>query len=278
LQAVLGEEYPELIHRKNLRIKISGCMNSCGQHAIADIGFQGMTMRSGPHIAPALQVLLGGGVAGDGAGRMADKLIKVPAKRGPQALRTLLDDFAADAIPDEAFQAYYLRKGKDHFYRLLKPLSDSGDLQPDDFIDWGRSASYRPAIGVGECAGVTIDLVATLLLEAEEKLEQAEAAFGRQAWADSLYHSQSALINGAKALLVGEQHKTNTQAGIVREFDQHFIDSGAVPLDTSFTALVDRVRQEPPTGPFAQDYLATAKSVHQTLLTHRQKTIDHAQR
>jgi hypothetical protein len=35
------------------------------------------------------------------------------------------------------------------------------------FVDWGNADNYVKAVGVGECAGVVIDLVATLLLEAK---------------------------------------------------------------------------------------------------------------
>src|SRR5690606_9098922 len=32
LEALIYEEYAELVHNRELKIKISGCMNSCGQH------------------------------------------------------------------------------------------------------------------------------------------------------------------------------------------------------------------------------------------------------
>ena len=70
----------------------------------------------------------------------------------------------------ENFLAYYDRKGKIYFYDLLKVLSDTTNLEPSDFIDWGHSENYVKAIGVGECAGVVIDLIATLLFESEEKI------------------------------------------------------------------------------------------------------------
>ena len=50
-------------------------------------------------------------------------------------------------------------------------LSDTDDLVEGDFIDWGNTDKYVQEIGVGECAGVVIDLVQTLLLEAKEKLD-----------------------------------------------------------------------------------------------------------
>ena len=62
LERVLKVEYPHYLEKDDLVIKISGCMNACGQHNMANIGFQGMSIRTKDKlIAPALQVLLGGG-------------------------------------------------------------------------------------------------------------------------------------------------------------------------------------------------------------------------
>ena len=93
LEKVLRSEFSQLIGNEDITIKISGCMNSCGQHSMANSGFQGMLIKSGNLVAPALQVLLGGGILGDGKGRFSDKVIKIPSKRGPDALRYLLNDF-----------------------------------------------------------------------------------------------------------------------------------------------------------------------------------------
>ena len=43
-----------------------------------------------------IQILLGGGILGDGQGRISDKVIKIPSKRGPESLRLILDDFIAN--------------------------------------------------------------------------------------------------------------------------------------------------------------------------------------
>ena len=93
LSQVIDEEYPELLHNHDLTIKISGCMNSCGQHGMASIGFHGSSLKAKGQVVPALQVLIGGGVLGSGNGQIADKVIKIPSKRGPDVLRTLLDDY-----------------------------------------------------------------------------------------------------------------------------------------------------------------------------------------
>ncbi len=261
LEQVISDEYPDLIYNNDLKIKISGCMNSCGQHAIANIGFHGSTLKVDGLVAPALQVLLGGGVLGNGEGVIADKILKAPSKRGPEVLRTLLNDYEAHANDGEYFNAYYQRQGKAYFYELLKPLAATNNLAPTDFIDWGHEAHFKPLIGVGECAGVTIDLVATLLFETEEKLHHAEGALAAKAWADAIYYSYSVLVTGAKALLVNQQVKTNTQAGIVSDFDTHFVQTGKVLFNgQSFAALVYQIKHHTPAKSFAQSYLEEARS------------------
>src|SRR5687767_12526580 len=45
---------------RGLRIKVSGCFNSCGQHHVADIGFYGNSRNIGGYTVPHFQVMLGG--------------------------------------------------------------------------------------------------------------------------------------------------------------------------------------------------------------------------
>lgn len=276
LERVLQIEYPQYVNNKDITIKISGCMNACGQHNIAHIGFQGMTVKSGSLIAPALQVLLGGGVVGNGQGRFADKLVKIPSKRGPEALRLLLNDFAENRQESEDFLSYYDRKEKTYFYDLLKHLSDTTNLTEDDFVDWGHDQKYVKAIGIGECAGVIIDLVATLLFESEEKIANAEETFKERKWADSIYHSYTSFINTAKALLTSEQKKTNTQSVIVKNFDEHFVSNDLIKLSDSFAELVYQIKQNEPSEAFAKSYLQQAKDFYHQVDAFRAKEVSHA--
>ncbi len=260
LEKVLKTEYPQYINNKDITIKISGCMNACGQHNMAEIGFQGMSIRTkDKQVAPALQVLLGGGNLKDGIGRFSDKVIKIPSKRGDEALRFLLNDYEENAKKGERFLNYYDRNGENYFYELLKPLANVDNLQPEDFVDWGTERKYVKAIGVGECAGVIIDLIATLLFESEEKIENAQGAIDSGQWSDSIYYSYTSIINTAKALLISAEKKTNTHAGIVKDFDLHFVKTGNVDLPTSFATFVYQINQNEPTEAFAKKYLADAK-------------------
>jgi sulfite reductase (ferredoxin) len=61
---------------------------------MSSIGFQGMSINSGKLVAPALQFWWWN--LGDGKGRFSDKVIKIPSRRGPDALRFILNDFEAN--------------------------------------------------------------------------------------------------------------------------------------------------------------------------------------
>lgn len=259
LERVIKAEYSQYIGNPDVVIKISGCMNACGQHNMANIGFQGMSIRTKDKlVAPALQVLLGGGNIGNGEGKFADKVVKIPSKRGPEALRLILDDFDKNGN-GLSYADYYAEKGQMYFYDFLTPLSDIENLTQEDFIDWGNTERYKKEIGIGECAGVVIDLIATLLFESQEKIENAQENLDLGKWAASIYHSYSSMVNTAKALLTAEKVKTNTHSGIIKDFDEKFIGTGRINLEGGFENLVLQLNKNEPTEAFAKNYLENAK-------------------
>ncbi|MDN3668893.1 nitrite reductase [Echinicola jeungdonensis] len=273
LEEIIFKEYPQYLSNKDLTIKLSGCMNACGQHNMASIGFQGMSIKVGKSVIPALQVLLGGGTIGDGQGRFADKVIKIPSKRAPQALRIILDDFEKNAEKGESFVDYYDRQGQMYFYENLKPLTSTDDVVESDFIDWGNDRPYVKAVGVGECAGVVIDLVSTLLLESREKLADAEDNLKAQKWSNGIYHTYAALINSAKAILVSEGKSANSYANIVEKFDEIFIEAGKMDLGSSFADIVYEIKNNEPTEDFAKAYYEKAEKVYHAISDYRAKEV-----
>jgi len=260
LEKVINNEYPELIFNKALKIKISGCMNSCGQHSIAQIGFHGSSFKEGKDVIPALQLVLGGGTLGNGQGRIAEKVIKVASKRAPTLLRVLLNDFQLNSGSNETFNEYYLRQGKDYFYQKLKYLADNSNLTNEEYYDWGSDERYKTEIGVGECAGVVIDLVQTLFLEAEEKIELSKESISAGLISDAIYHAYAAFINGAKGLLLDAQQQVNTQHVLINDFDKTFINTGIIDLGKSFRELVLQINKNEPTKEFARRYLGEAEN------------------
>jgi sulfite reductase (ferredoxin) len=259
LSEVIEDEYPELLYNSDIAIKISGCMNSCGQHGMASIGFHGSSLKAKGQVLPALQVLIGGAVLGSGNGRISDKVIKVPSKRGPDVLRVLLNDYKANGQENELYHQYIDRQGEKYFYELLKPLASLETLVAEDYIDWGQEEKFATAIGVGECAGVMIDLVATLILEAEEKLASSEECLAKKTWADGIYHAYSAFVHTAKALLLQNGVQCNTQHGILKDFDTHFVQKGLYTEYTSFKDAVMKMNDAEPSETFAKEYLKQSR-------------------
>ncbi len=273
LSEVIEEEYPEFLFNKDIAIKISGCMNSCGQHGMASIGFHGSSMKAKGQVLPALQVLIGGGIVGCGEGSIADKVIKVPSKRGPDVLRTLLNDYKLNSQNGETYLKYTKRVGEKYFYELLKPLASLETLLAEDYIDWGQEEKYSTAIGVGECAGVMIDLVATLILEAEEKLEWSKECLDNKSYADGIYNAYSAFVHSAKALLLQQGVQCNTQAGILKDFDIHFTQQGLYTESNSFKEAVLQMNKVEPSEEFAIAYLQKAKDFVAFAKLYRERAI-----
>ncbi|WP_341222190.1 HEPN domain-containing protein [Polaribacter atrinae] len=269
LEKVIAAEYPQYLKNEDLVIKISGCMNACGQHNMANIGFQGMTVRTPDKlVAPALQVLLGGGNLGNGNALFADKVVKVPSKRGPEALRRIFNDFEANA-DGKSFVEYYKVTGERYFYDLLNDLQDVTNLTQEDFIDWGEADKYVKEIGIGECAGVVIDLIATLFLESDEKIENANEAFENKVYSGAIYYAYQSIVNSAKASLLAADKKTNTHASIVSQFDEFFISSEKIDLGGSFSDLIYQINKFAPTEEFAKKYISDANTFLQKVRAFR---------
>lgn len=259
LERVITTEYPELIYNQDIKIKISGCPNSCGQHGLASIGFHGSSLKSNGLVMPALVVLLGGGTDGDGNGRIAEKVVKIPSKNGPEVLRRILDNYEENSTDGEYFKDYYVRQGKIYFYDLLKELSVMEDLNEDFFIDWGQKHNFFVKTAVGECAGVIIDLVQTLFFDSEEKLRWAEESYEQGAYADAIYHAHNVFVTSAKALLLDKNVKNNSQMAVLRNFDKEFVASGEFSFDEgTFIEHVLKFNKTEPNKSFASLFIEEA--------------------
>lgn len=275
LETMMLNEFPDIVYNNDIKIKISGCMNGCGQHSVGNIGYHGSSIKNGAAVMPALQVLLGGGFNGAGEGQLGDKVVKIPTKRGPDSLRLLLRDYDTNAFEGEYFNDYYGRKGKPYFYAMLKPLADLKLVTADDFIDWDHTGQYTTEVGVGECAGVMIDLVATTLDEGTEKLTWAREAQAESRWADTLYHAYNVFITSAKAALMSRDVNTNTQHGIVSDFDRVFVgEEGFHHQEGQFKTLVFSINKQEASEEFANDFVAQSEQFLMAVLANRERQIE----
>ncbi|MBI1807496.1 MAG: nitrite/sulfite reductase [Ignavibacteria bacterium] len=157
----LGKELTQLFLRtpdwievlKDLRIKISGCPNSCGQHHIASIGFYGAAKNVNGRQIPSYIMMIGGGL-NSGGQSFADTIGKIPARYIVEAVSRILRTFLTQRTEDENFWQYVERVGVRSFREEIKDLVDIRSEQANDdlFIDLGEKSAFIAKTGVGECA------------------------------------------------------------------------------------------------------------------------------
>jgi len=137
---------------RQLKIKISGCPNSCGQHWIADLGFYGNARKIDGKELPYYQMLLGGGYDAAGMMRFGVAVQSIPAKLAPIAVRRVLDHYVANRQVGESFRDYVLRHKVETFRTMTNDLVKPPELAPEMYRDWGDDMEYSLKLGRGECA------------------------------------------------------------------------------------------------------------------------------
>ena len=145
---------PELTEiASDLKIKISGCPNGCGQHHIAGIGLQGSVRKLGSRVVPQYFLMLGGAVADEGA-RFARLAAKIPARRIPIALERLIELYRVDRRQGESATEFFGRVELARVKSLLGDLEQMTieDALPSDFIDLSEETEFKPETQAGECA------------------------------------------------------------------------------------------------------------------------------
>jgi sulfite reductase (ferredoxin) len=274
LEDVIQDEFYHLIFDSEIKIKISGCMNSCGQHMAANIGLHGSSIKVGEKVAPAMQVCLGGGVDVNGVGFVGDKIVKLPTKRTPEMLRIILNDYETNSTEGEYFNDYYRRQGKNYFYTILKPLANADLYVDDDFIDYDGVENFVPEIGVGECAGVMFDLVGSIINDAENKHIEAKENLTKHKYAEAIYYAYTGFIIAAKALLLSKDIECNTQIKILKDFDLHLVQTGEFKIEGGFENLVLQINQHEPEKEFAENYVKQFDYFLKDVIAHRETSLN----
>jgi sulfite reductase (ferredoxin) len=131
-------------------IKVSGCPNSCGQHHIADLGFHGGAKNTGDGAVPVYQLHLGGGVDERGA-RFGRQVVKIIARRVPDAVVRMLHLYEAERTQGESPASFFERIDGKH---LVAALGDVVSAAPaaEERADVGEATGFLIHSGEGECA------------------------------------------------------------------------------------------------------------------------------
>lgn len=156
LAGAIGErlESEGLAEVGGVRINISGCTNSCGQHHASDIGLFGAERRAHGKSLPGYQLLLGGHV-GEEQIHFGDKALRLPAKTAPEAVARVVRRFAEERTATETFSTWLARVGgATSVAEGLRDLDDipTPEANPDFFVDYGEVGPYVANVAESECA------------------------------------------------------------------------------------------------------------------------------
>jgi sulfite reductase (ferredoxin) len=228
--AVKGLQYDEAV--RDIRLKISGCFNSCGQHTVAEIGFFGSSRNVNGFRVPHFQLVLGG-EWDKNAANFGQSMGALPAKQIPAVVDHLLEMYMTGRQPGERFRSYMVRIGKQAIKDELKPFMEVPTYEQDRsfYTDWADAREFTIGdIGVGECAGEVVTLTDFGIAAAEgfhfdaQVALEAEQDETRVAKAADL--SLRAMLSGAQALIKVQNIDISDDPDIiVEEFRSRFYET-----------------------------------------------------
>jgi sulfite reductase (ferredoxin) len=213
---------------KSLRIKISGCFNSCGQHHVADIGFYGNSRNVAKYTVPHFQVMLGGQWQKNG-GSYALAMGAVPSKSVPKLVKALTDRFVKEKSNGENFQAWCQRVGKKSLKETVDKFTavPAHDADPSFYHDWGDVREFTIGdMGMGECAGEIVSQVQFGFTQAETESFEAQLLLDDGKFNEADYKAYHAMLTAAKALVrLQWLDVPNDPKVIVEEFRKRFVET-----------------------------------------------------
>ena len=213
-----------------LRIRISGCPNSCAHHHIAGIGLHGVAKKVNGKLVPHYQLHLGGGVNADTPTLGRPKL-KLPAKNVPKAVMEIVKIYRENHLPNEMFNPFVARFGADAISTKLTPFTmlPPPETAPDAYRDYKASDDFHlDDLGPGECAGTTIDLIENYLRTSRQSLELAELESRRGQQDKVIAAMKNAILLSCRALLIPFGIESLDEGQILKEFQHKVVEQGIV--------------------------------------------------
>jgi sulfite reductase (ferredoxin) len=228
--AAKGLQYNEAV--RDIRVKISGCFNSCGQHMVAEIGFFGSSRNVGNYRVPHFQLVLGG-EWDKNAAHFGQSLGAIPSKRVPEVVDHLLELYMQGRQKGERFRDFITRIGKKEIKEQIKPYTEVPPYEVDSwfYADWADARKFSIGdIGVGECAGEVVSLTDFGIATAESLRFDAQLALDEgkdQARIDKAAGlALQAMVSAAQALIKLQNIDISDDPDIIiQEFRQRFYET-----------------------------------------------------
>jgi len=196
-------------------VRISGCPNSCANHPVARVGFQGRARRIGGRLLPCYDVFVDAHTA-EGEARLAQVVGTVPAKEVPDLLASAAEGGRIDTVR------------LTDLVRARRGFADE-DLPEEYFYDYGSNEPFSLAgRGPGECGAGVLDVVRLDLDEAAAALDAARRKYKGQR-SEELGKTA---ITACRALLVLFGVEPRNDHEIAAACREHLIAPGWLSGDT----------------------------------------------
>ncbi|MBI2980728.1 MAG: nitrite/sulfite reductase [Deltaproteobacteria bacterium] len=245
---------------RDLRIKISGCPNSCGQHHIANIGFYGGAIPTNGHTLPAFQLMLGGDFGRETV--IAAPIEQIPSKNVPDTVVRLVRHYAEKREKGETFNQFYKRIGKEQVIQLLQDLARPPAFKerPDFYTDWEDQKEFALQKGViGECAGQMKEDVPPKVADGDPLLAMAKAHQAHGQYESVAHKAYEAVVKSANGLLYLRLVSTFNDIETTHEFENHFGRTGILPQWKDFHKKVQTLRKKKVDEKVSEEWFTLAK-------------------
>lgn len=224
----ISSSNPEVLDSlHNIRINLSGCPNSCGQHQVADLGFYGKASRN-DRLYPAYYVTVGG-KTGTNDAVLGKNLGEISARDLPVLTHEILEKYAKKLNSYGNFNNYLRGEGEEHIKTLLNKYREIPSFDDDKnyYFDWGGQELFSvKGKGQPECSAGMFDMIdfdRDTVSSLQKKLENT----------DHQEESEGEILNkivfhASRMLLVTRGIEPKTRTEVFTGFTEHFIDEGYV--------------------------------------------------
>ncbi len=186
-----------------IRINISGCPNSCGQHHIGDIGFSGSSINTKSGVVPSYLMYIGGYPYEEKA-IWGTALLKIPSKKVPLAVKKIVSMYKENKLENETFRDFIKRVDPETIKKEIYVFTsiESKSEEPDIYVEWGQSKEFTiEAAKRGECAGSLLDIISISLFESLREVYEAEEYLNDEDYQTVTQKCFNAVLGCIKALM-----------------------------------------------------------------------------
>ena len=221
-----GISEDQLDELSDIRVNLSGCPNSCGQHNLSNLGFYGKASRN-DRLYPAYYVVAGGRT-GDNKARLASKFGEISAHDLPQFTAQLLGKWSVKKERFSDFNEYLDREGQTDIEELIANYESIPSFETDKnyYFDWGAQDIFSLAgKGAGECSAGMFDMIdfdRDAILDIQKGIEHSS---DQELINKSLY---GIVFHASRMLLVTRGIEPSNREEVFTSFIQSFILEGHV--------------------------------------------------